>query len=115
MRNATPDTAAALHGMAAAAYPKVREQDAQAFTRRLSMAEISLGAALLIPMVPSLIAGAALAGFAAGLLGLYLRTPGLREEGSLRPTQQGLGNAKDVWLLGIGLSLVAEELTRDNR
>ncbi len=44
------------------------------------------------------------------LLGLYLRTPGMREEGSLRPSAQGLAVAKDVWLLGIGLGLVIEEL-----
>ena len=61
-------------------------------------------------MVPSLAAGAALTAFAGGLVGLYLRTPGMREEGSLRPTQAGIGLAKDVWLLGIGLSLVLEEI-----
>jgi hypothetical protein len=50
-----------------------------------------------------------------GLLGLYLRTPGMRQEGSIRPTEQGLVLAKDVWLLGIGASLLVEELIRRDR
>jgi hypothetical protein len=59
--------------------------------------------------------GLGLTGFSAGLLGLYLRTPGLRREGSLRPTEQGLGIAKDVWLLAIGAAFVVEELTERRR
>jgi hypothetical protein len=51
------------------------------------------------------VAGAVLTGFSAGLLGLYLRTPGMRKPGSLAPTEQGLAIAKDVWLLGIGVGL----------
>jgi hypothetical protein len=57
------------------------------------------------------LAGGALAGFAGGLLGLYLKTPGLREEGSLKPTQAGTAIAKDVWMLGIGAGLVLESLS----
>lgn len=112
-RDADKETAAGTHGMAAGAYPFLRDRDPEEFTRLLSKVEITLGAALLLPVVPSLVAGAALAGFAAGLLGLYLKTPGMREEGSLRPTRQGIGMAKDVWMLGIGTGLVIEELTRD--
>lgn len=109
-READEPTATGLHGMAAGTYPFLAKHDPQRFTRLLSKAEIALGTALLIPVVPSLVAGAALTAFAGGLVGLYLRTPGMREEGSLRPTQQGIGLAKDVWLLGIGLSMVLEEL-----
>ncbi|MFC4006433.1 hypothetical protein ACFOY2_04320 [Nonomuraea purpurea] len=107
---ADEQTAASLHGMAAGTYPFLREMDPAVFTRLVSRGEIALGAAALVPFVPSLLVGAGLTGFAAGLLGLYLKTPGLREEGSLRPTAQGLSIAKDVWLLGIGLALVLEEL-----
>lgn len=99
-----------IHRMAAKAYPFLGDLDPEEFTRWLSRAEVAVGAALLIPVVPSLPAGAALTAFAAGLVGLYLRTPGLREEGGLRPTQEGIVVAKDVWLLGIGAGLVAEEL-----
>ncbi|MER7503434.1 hypothetical protein AB0L05_20460 [Nonomuraea pusilla] len=107
---ADAETAASVHGMAANVYPFLGKQDPVAFTRLLAKGEIAVGAALLVPFVPSLVAGAALTGFAAGLLGLYLKTPGLRQEGSLRPSQAGIGIAKDVWLLGIGLGLVLDEL-----
>ncbi|GAA3443963.1 hypothetical protein [Planomonospora venezuelensis] len=109
---ADKETAAQLHGMASGAYPFLKDMDPEDFVKLLSKAEIAVGAALLIPAVPSVLAGAALTAFAGGLLGLYLRTPGMREEGSLRPTHQGMAIAKDVWLLGIGAGLVAEELRR---
>ncbi|MDQ0746550.1 hypothetical protein QF034_000781 [Streptomyces africanus] len=35
----------------------------------------------------------------------------MRQEGSLRPTEQGTAPAKDVWMLGIGVSLIAEGVT----
>jgi hypothetical protein len=57
------------------------------------------------------VAGAALTAFSGGLIGLYLRTPGMRREGSLRPTQPGVPLAKDAWLVGIGLGLMADGLT----
>ncbi|WP_427891801.1 hypothetical protein ACQHIV_04120 [Kribbella sp. GL6] len=56
------------------------------------------------------LAGAGLTAFSAGLAGLYLRTPGLRCPGSLRPTDQGVPIAKDVWLLAIGTALVVGNL-----
>jgi hypothetical protein len=34
----------------------------------------------------------------------------MREAGSLRPTQQGIALAKDVWLTGIGASLLTDGL-----
>ena len=40
---------------------------------------------------------------------LHLRIPEMRAEGSLRPTQQGITVAKDVWMFGIGLSLLADD------
>jgi len=39
-----------------------------------STAEIAIGAALVLPMVPAWLAGAGLTAFALGTLGLYLRT-----------------------------------------
>jgi hypothetical protein len=103
-------TATELHTFAKGTYPFLADMDPVRFTRLLAKTEIALGTALLLPIVPSLLAGTALAGFAGGLLGLYLRTPGMREEYSLRPTQQGTALVKDVWLLGIALGLIVEEL-----
>ena len=54
--------------------------------------------------------GLLLTGFSGGLLGLYIKIPGMRQEGSLRPTQQGIALAKDSWLLGIGASLILSDV-----
>jgi hypothetical protein len=64
----------------------------------------------LLPVVPTAVAGAGLAAFSAGMLGLYLRTPGMRQDGSLRPTQQGTAIAKDVWMLGIAAGFIVDEV-----
>lgn len=114
-RNADEQTANGLFGMAKGAYPFLGELEAKDFARALSVAEISLGAALLIPVVPTALAGVGLAAFSAGLVGLYLRTPGLHREGSVAPTQDGIAIAKDVWMLGIALGFVVDELTQGRR
>jgi hypothetical protein len=103
-------TAAALHGMATGTYPFLGKLTAPQFLKALSTSEIVLGAALLLPFVPTLAAGAGLAAFSGGLLGLYLRTPGMRQDGSLRPTQQGVPIAKDVWMLGIAAGFIIDEI-----
>jgi hypothetical protein len=36
----------------------------------------------------------------------------MRQEGSLRPTEQGIPLAKDVWMVGAGLSLLAADRRR---
>jgi uncharacterized membrane protein YphA (DoxX/SURF4 family) len=101
-------TADAVHGMAAGAYPFLAKLEPVQFLRLLAAGEIVTGAALLTPFVPTAGAGAALTGFSGALMGLYARTPGLRRPGSIWPTQQGVGISKDVWLLGVGLSLFAD-------
>ncbi|GAA3159391.1 MULTISPECIES: hypothetical protein [Streptomyces] len=103
---ADEETAAGIHGMACTAYPFLDKLEPRVFVRLLAWSEVAIGSALLAPVVPSRLAGAALTGFSAGLVGLYLRTPGMREPGSLRPTQNGIPLAKDTWMLGIGLGLL---------
>ncbi|WP_017569847.1 hypothetical protein [Nocardiopsis halotolerans] len=105
-RGADEETARGLHGMAAGTYPFLKDMEPTTFARLLSAGEITLGTALLLPVVPSRVAGAGLTAFAAGLVGLYLRTPGMHHPKSLRPTDQGLPLSKDAWLLGAGLSLL---------
>src|SRR5215210_4195292 len=70
-RAADEETAAQLHGFAGGTYPFVKQIEPATFARLLSTAEIAVGAALLVPVVPAVVAGAALTGFSAGLLGLY--------------------------------------------
>lgn len=109
--SADEETAAQLHGFAVGAYPFLAKLKPRDFVRVLAGAEIALGAALLLPVVPSAVAGAGLTAFSGGLLGLYARTPGMRKEGSPFPTQQGIALAKDAWMMGIGLGLVIDDLT----
>ena len=108
---ADEEAAAQLHGFAAGAYPFLARLKPADFVRLLAVSEITLGAALLLPIVPAAVAGAGLAAFSGGLLGLYARTPGMRKENSPFPTQQGTPLAKDVWMMGIGLGLVIDDLT----
>ena len=76
------------------------------FAKALSVGEVLIGTALLVPMVPASAAGLGLLGFGAGLLGLYARTPGMRRPGSPFPSQDGMALAKDAWLAAIGAALV---------
>lgn len=108
--NAGPEMAAGLQGMASGAYPQLGQLPATQFLKSLSVGEIAVGAALLSPFVSPLVAGAALTGFSAGLVGLYARTPGMRKPGSIFPSQEGIGLSKDVWMLGIGVGLVLDGL-----
>jgi hypothetical protein len=112
---ADEQTAAQLHGFAAATYPFVGKVKPADFARLLSVSEIALGTALLVPVVPAGLAGAGLVAFAGGLLGLYARTPGMRKEGSLFPSQEGTALAKDVWLAGVGLGLILDDLADRKR
>ncbi|MFO6454155.1 MULTISPECIES: hypothetical protein [unclassified Aeromicrobium] len=111
-RNLPPEAAEGLQGMAANAVPQAKEMEPTAFGKALSNGEIALGAALLAPFVPSAIAGAALTAFGGGLIKMYLSTPGMTAEGSsVRPSQDGTAIAKDIWLVGAGLSLLISGLT----
>jgi hypothetical protein len=111
--SADEETAAMVHGMAAGTYPFLAKMKPKDFVRLLAVSEIALGSALLLPVVPAGLAGAGLTAFAGGLVGLYIRTPGMRKEGSILPTQQGIALFKDVWMAGIGLGLMLDELTQD--
>lgn len=106
--NLDEQSAAGMQGMAAGTYPFLADLDPKTFGKLLSAGEIATGALLLAPFVPAPVAGAALTAFSGSLLGMYLKTPGMREEGSLAPTQDGTPLAKDVWMLGIGASLLMQ-------
>ncbi|NJP24555.1 DoxX family membrane protein [Microbispora sp. SCL1-1] len=106
------EQAAGLHGTAANAFPFLKNIPPRRFLKLLSAAEIATGVALLTPFVPAALAGAALTGFSGSLVALYLRTPALHKPGSIWPTPAGIGISKDVWMLGVGLGLLADAATR---
>ncbi|TKJ22400.1 hypothetical protein A6V29_06480 [Blastococcus sp. CCUG 61487] len=109
-RGADEDAAAYMHGFASGTYPFLKDVPPKQFAQVLATTEIAIGAALLTPFVPTFVAGTALTAFSGGLLGLYLKTPGMRKPGSLAPTEQGLSLAKDSWLVGIGIGLMTRGL-----
>lgn len=101
-------TAGFLHSTAVTTYPFLAKIDPKLFTKALAIGEITIGGLLLAPIVPAGLAGLALTGFAGSLLGVYVRTPGMRQDGSILPTHQGTGMAKDLWLAGMGVALVID-------
>jgi uncharacterized membrane protein YphA (DoxX/SURF4 family) len=107
--------AAGLHGMAKGPFPFFEDIPPDQFAKGLAVSEVALGAALLTPFISDRLAGLALTPFAGGLLWMYSQTDALHEPGSLRPSQAGTAGAKDVWLLGIGLTLLASGRRRSRR
>ena len=113
---ADEDTAKWLHGQAVNAFPQFADMDPKDFVQLLSASEIALGAALLgIGLVPSSLAGLGLSVFGGSLTRLYLKAPGTTREGSVAPSQQGVGLAKDSWMLAIGLALVLDSVFGSGR
>jgi hypothetical protein len=110
-RGARGEAAEGLHSFATAGHPELEPVEPERFAKALSLWEMALGGALLVPLVPSWLAGAALTGFSLGLNRLYWRAPGLRQEGDVRPTEEGIGIAKDAWMTAIGLALVLDALS----
>lgn len=101
------EAAAGLQAAAAEAYPQVKSLSAAEFGKLLAAGEVALGTALLLPIVPRVVAGLGLTGFAGALLWMYHKTPGATVDG-VRPTHQGTAMAKDIFLLGIGLALTLD-------
>jgi uncharacterized membrane protein YphA (DoxX/SURF4 family) len=111
----TEEQAKGVHALAAGAYPALATVEPATFLKVLAGAEIGIGAALLTPFVGNRLAGAALTAFSGGLMGMYLRTPALHEPGSVWPSRAGTAISKDIWMLGIGVGLLADGGASDRR
>ncbi|MDF9749574.1 hypothetical protein [Arthrobacter sp. ES3-54] len=107
-RHLDKDGAAGLQAMAARVIPPVNKIDAEKFGKMLSYAEMTLGAALLTPFLPSRLAGIGLGIFSGSLFAMYLKTPGMTLKDGIRPSPQGTALAKDIWMLGIAAALVLD-------
>ncbi|MDN4612441.1 hypothetical protein [Arthrobacter burdickii] len=106
--NLDEGSAGYMQAMAAKAFPQIGQLQAQQFGKALAASEIAIGSALLAPFIPSKLAGLALLAFSTGMMTMYLRTPELTQEDGIRPTQDGTSVAKDVWLVGVALSLLLD-------
>jgi uncharacterized membrane protein YphA (DoxX/SURF4 family) len=105
--SADEGTAAFLHAKAAEAFPFVKRVQPTVFAKALAIGELSVGAALLLPVVPAGLAGLALLGFGGALTVLYVKNPAWHDR-NFRPTAEGTGPAKDIWLVGAGIGLVVD-------
>jgi hypothetical protein len=113
-----PDEAAGwFKQQAVVAFPELFEKmEPKQFVALLATSEIALGSALLaVPLVPPFLAGLGLTAFAGCLNRVYLRSPEYRRDGSLAPSMQGIGNAKDAWLTAMGLALILDSLFAPRR
>ncbi len=112
--NGPAEQAEGVHAMAAGAFPFLQSIPPERFLKMLAVGEVVTGALLLAPFVPNAVAGAALTGFSGSLLAMYARTPSLRKPGSVWPSPAGIPISKDVWMLGIGLGLLAKAARRSD-
>ncbi|MGM0929948.1 MAG: hypothetical protein ACQEXN_09595 [Actinomycetota bacterium] len=102
------ETAAAMQEMGSRAFPQLKDMDPEKFGKLLAYGETALGAALLLPFVPSRLAGLGLAAFSGSLLAMYFKTPHMTVEDNVRPSPEGTPYAKDVWMFGIALALILD-------
>lgn len=109
-RSLSEEAAAHLQEEGARSVPQVKQLDPKTFAKVLSTSEISLGAALLAPFVPSWLAGLGLAGFSGSLFRMYLKTEGATQPDGIRPSGQGIALAKDIWMVGIAGTLILDDL-----
>lgn len=106
--NLDEQTAGQLQSMAANAFPAVKDLDAETFGKALAYSEFVVGGALVLPVIPSRVAGLALGAFAGGLLTMYFKTDEMTEEDGIRPSQAGTAVAKDSWIAAIALALILQ-------
>lgn len=107
-RGLDAESAAGLQQMAAQAFPQVEDIEPVKFGKLLSNAEICVGLTLLLPFIPSRLAGLVLGAFSGGMIRMYLKTPEMTEEDGIRPSAAGTGLAKDFWMAGIAGALVLD-------
>lgn len=101
-----------VHGTAAKAFPILRPIPPRRFLQMLAAGEILTGSLLLNPLISNGVAGTALTVFSGGLVAMYARTPTMHAPGSIWPSRLGIAVSKDVWMLGIGLGLLADAFSK---
>jgi uncharacterized membrane protein YphA (DoxX/SURF4 family) len=109
--NADDDTTKRLQTNAARLVPQVEKMDPRTFAKLLAAGEVTLGTALVLPIVPAAVAGLGLSAFAASLLATQRPTNGQHADGQNEPPAQATATATDAWMLGAGLSLLLDALT----
>ena len=109
-RGISAEQAQGLRDMGARGLPALANLSPEQFKKFLVTTEIGVGSALLAPFVPGWLAGSALTAFSGGLFSMYLNTPEMTEADGVRPSQEGTGVAKDIFLVGSGLAIAADSV-----
>ena len=109
--NASDETAKKLQTNAARLVPQVERMDPRTFAKVLAAGEVTLGTALILPIVPAAVAGLGLSAFAASLLATQRPTNGQHADGQNDPPASATPAATDAWMLGAGVSLLLDALT----
>lgn len=100
------EATAGIQGLAATGIPAVADMDSDTFGKFVAYSELGIGGALLAPFIPSRLAGLGLGAFSAGLLAIYFRNPAMTQDDGIRPSQDGTGLSKDLFLAAIAGALV---------
>ena len=109
--NADDETTKRLQTTAARLVPQVERMQPRTFAKVLAAGEVTLGTALILPVVPAAVAGLGLSAFAASMLAAQRPTNGQHADGPGQPATQATPNATDAWMLGAGISLLLDALT----
>lgn len=97
-----------LKGMAAKGFPFLSRLDDAQFGKLLAAGEITVGATLLAPFIPTRVAGLGLALFSGGMLTMYFRTDEFTKDDGVRPAGEGVSVSHNAWLVAIAAALLAE-------
>lgn len=109
-RSLSEEQAAGMRDMGAKGVPYLSELSPAQFKQFIVATEVGVGGALLLPLVPGWLAGAALTAFSGGLMSMYLNTPEMTQQDGVRPSGEGTGLAKDVFMVGSGLAIMADSV-----
>jgi len=100
-----------LQSTAAKLMPQVERMDPRTFAKVVGAGEVTLGTALMLPMVPAAVAGLGLTALAASLLASRPTTNGHHASPGGETTSVPVPNATEAWMLGSGVSLLLDALT----
>ena len=109
--SADNETTKRLQSTAARLMPQVEKMDPRTFAKVLGAGEVTLGAALILPVVPAAVAGLGLSAFAASLLATQRPTNGQHADGQNETPASATPPATEAWMLGAGVSLLLDALT----
>ena len=109
---ADDETSKRMQASAAKLVPQVERMDPRTFSKVLAAGEVTLGTALMLPIVPAAVAGLGLTAFAASVLATQRPSNGQHADTTgEQPANQAVPHATEAWMLGAGVSLLLDALT----